>query len=117
MGTRVRNARREEFLSDVVIGAVEGGTGYWAQVVEYRHSDGPARATLVDLDDDTESYHVTTDVVAHGIYVILSPVFQIGDTLRAMIRQASLEDDAGQLDAEACDVIVQAGLFGRIVYG
>ena len=54
-----RSPEREQFLADIITGAVEGGTGYWAQVSGYVWDCPPAecRATLHDMEDG-ESYHL-----------------------------------------------------------
>ena len=66
--TRTRSKERAEFLADIITCAVEGGTGYWAQVSQYQwinsFEDGrvmvvcgerqgdEARATLHEMNDD-----------------------------------------------------------------
>lgn len=113
-----RSREREQFLADVITGAVEGGTGYWAQVSGYHWSDDePAttRVTLHDMDDG-KVYPVTIDTVEQGIERIKDPAFEIG-SLRGVILAADVTLDAGEIDADAADAIVQAGVLGEIVYG
>jgi hypothetical protein len=118
-----RNAERQRLLADILIGAVEGGTGYWATVSDYQHS-GPVADTSATLreiepgdDEHPDGREVTTETIEHGIQKILDPYFRICTHLRAAITHAHHEGDAGGLDAEAADAVVQAGLFGQIVYG
>lgn len=118
-----RDAERQRLLADILIGAVEGGTGYWATVSDYQHS-GPANDTSATLHEtepgDGEhpaSREVTTETIETGIQAILNPRFRVCTHLRAAITHAHNEGDASGLDAEAADAIVQAGLFGEIVYG
>lgn len=143
----VRSAEREEFLSDVIIGAVEGGTGYWASVASYRWEDRPAAniyAVLIDeeQEDDVRAfaelfasahgrkiklselidecdgiYRLDIDAVAKGIGLIVRGEVGVRSDLKALIAQASRENDAGDIDAEGADVIVQAALLGGVVYG
>lgn len=146
-----RSTEREQFLADVIIGAVEGGTGYWAAVVAYGWEGLPAadvHAVLVPDDDETDAkvdalrvklgrkpspteaveagfaYRVDIDTIAKGLgFVKDLPSIQpgmragIGSELRRTILDASRENDAGEIDSNAADVIVQAALFGEIVYG
>ncbi len=118
-----RDAERQRLLADILIGAVEGGTGYWATVSDYQHS-GPAAETSVTLheiepgdDEHPDGREVTTETIEVGIQKILDPYFRVCTHLRAAITHAHNEGDASAIDAEAADVIVQAGLFGEIVYG
>lgn len=121
MPTRTRE--RETLLADIIIGAVEGGTGYWASVSGYKWSDeepATTRATLhvLDPDDDDDGPHaVTIETVATGLARILAPGFGINARLRETIAQADRENDAGYIDADGADAIVQAGIFGEVVYG
>lgn len=117
-----RSAERREFLADVVTTAVEGGTGYWAQVSEYRWVDEPARAVLHELDDDESGYRaegllLDQDAVAKGIGRIARGEVELGATLKELILRASRENDAADIDAEAADVIAQVALLGEIRYG
>jgi hypothetical protein len=118
-----RDAERQRLLADILIGAVEGGTGYWATVSSYEHS-GPAADTSATLheiepgdDEHPDGREVTTETIEQGIQKILDPHFRVCTHLRAAITHAHNECDVGGLDAEAADVIVQAGVFGEIVYG
>jgi len=41
----------------------------------------------------------------------------VSDGLRKLIAGADATNDCGDIDAEAADCIVQAGLFGEVIYG
>ena len=78
--TRTRSEQRTEFLTDVLITAIEGGVAYWARVLEYQHTEAP-RAVLVRTEDlafddnrfawvptdGAEQLVVDLDVVARGV--------------------------------------------------
>jgi hypothetical protein len=147
-----RSKERTEFLGDIIVTAVEGGTGYWAQVSQYqyvdtigRHSwvDGElvntppedpvsvvvgrregdeTRARLHEMNDAEDGYReegldLDLDAVARGIGRITRGEVGINSRLRNEITMASRENDAGYIDADGADVIVQAGLLGEIRYG
>lgn len=131
----VKTDERLEFLGDIITTAVEGGTGYWAQVSQYQYvhdgevrvycggrvGDG-ARAVLHELKDDESGYKaeelvVDTDLIAKGIGALLKNDARINSQMKANIGQASRENDAGMIDADDADAIVQFGLFGELVYG
>lgn len=119
---QVEDAQRQRFLADIIISAVEGGTGYWAQVSVYRH-DCPAAETAATLheiepeDPSEPGRQLDTETIAAGIKAIVSPGFSVRADLQAVIKTADETNDASLLDAEAADAIVQAGLFGALVYG
>lgn len=128
-----RNAEREQFLADVIVSAVEGGTNYWAQVSEYHHSGiDPATskntyAVLHELTDDESSYkkegmRLDVNAIARGIRRIVNRIpldehIGVNNTLRATIAAADRLNDAGEIDADGADVIAQAALLGEIKYG
>lgn len=126
-----RTAIRTEFLSDVLITATEGGINYWAHPRSRTWDGIPAEpgstlmsAVLVDReelegDQPTNKRHVIDhDAVERGIALILSTTekFSVREDIYRMILLGHYKNDAGEIDAEAADVIVQAALFGEILY-
>jgi hypothetical protein len=129
------------------LGAVEGGTGYWASVAAYRWEELPAAevyAVLVaeDEEDDLRAfaelftdangrkprlselladaggiYKLDIEAVAKGLGKIKRGEVGVRADLLDAIKTADRENDAGYIDAEGADVIAQAGLLGGVVYG
>jgi hypothetical protein len=115
-----RTTEREQFLADVIITAVEGGTGYWATAADYHWSDDEPTTTRVKLtpEDDREAeYLVDIDVIAKGISEIKREVHSCRSDIRESILAGDRDNDAGVIDADGADVIVQIALFGEVVYG
>lgn len=133
-------------LKDIVITAVEGGIGYWCQVEQFKweesYEDACARlghnpdemvkdkiqphqeelefplVTGLEPVNDADFKRVpvlTQDHVLDGLEKLLNNAKM--PTRGALVLQAIIEDDAGYLDSEDCDVIIQYGLFGELVYG
>jgi hypothetical protein len=116
----------DQLCADIIIGAVEGGTGYWACVSEYKHDCPPeqTRAVLHQLNDDGDDYimdeKLVLDVAAvrHGITTILeSPDYINYVLLSNRITLGILDAEWADLDADDCDVIAQVALLGKVVYG
>lgn len=122
---RNRTPEREQFLADILTTAIEGGINYWAEVAEYRneHSVPVADTFAVIYDEDDKEYRITIDTVAKGIGVIKGFDYQpnyFGDGgayWRELLKADRTNGDDGDYDAIVADWIVQAGLFGRIIYG
>lgn len=111
---------RTEFLHDVIIGAVEGGIGYWSQCSRYRNRD-EVSATIHVIKDDESGYEdeglvLDAEAVKRGLKLISEGVGGINLRLRNRLMAADRANDAGQLDAFDCDLIVQLGLLGENVY-
>lgn len=125
-----RSAERNDFLTNVVVTAVEGGIGYWSQVDQYKwffpdlaggtHEPSPgnganASAIVHELNDAGDDYKeegvlFDLDAVERGIKkAILCGHLEIAT--------ASSINDAGDLDANHADVICQFAILGDIVYG
>jgi hypothetical protein len=130
-----RSAERVEFLGDIISAALEGGIGYWSQCSQYqyelngeikvavgkRQGDEP-RATVHELNDDESGYkdeglEITLEAVEKGLDMILGELVAVAEYHRESISRASDRNDAGDIDADDADVIVQVALFGAIVYG
>ena len=130
-----RTAERHDFLWGVFVTALEGGINYWARVWEYRPgydidptpkewSDYLDFNALIQCDtidprcpDDEGQYRVTIEVIEKGIKALKSGEAKVNSTILGWIVEGDNENDAGNIDADAADCIVQAGLFGEVVYG
>jgi hypothetical protein len=127
---------REHMLVDVFTTACEGGINYWASVTGYRWSDGSGdvdrqinefRAIIRDTEaDDTEAeYVLNAEVIAKGIRLLWEYMHELklnGEMPNAY-QSAAINalhfgryDDV-DFDADTADMIVQFGLFGKVVYG
>lgn len=122
-----RTKERAEFLSDVIITAIESGhdgVAYWADVKGYNNADeSNVQATIVDRDaPERGEYVVTVDTIASGIRRILQDAKDggdccISDRRTELLKEADRENDGSNVDADIAELIVQAGTLGRIVYG
>lgn len=123
-----RSPERTEFLADVLTTAVEGGINYWAQVSDYKNEcDFPVAETSVvvyDVEDDPDNENpegipVNIEKIASAIRRILNPEDDcgIGPRVTATIREANAQNDAGLIDADDADCIMQVAALGRCIYG
>ena len=129
----------DEFIRDIMTNAVEtGAMRGWAEVRRIMRDKGlnvlsfqvADNEDLYDLQEeagqtgvepekaavDALFETVNKDIILNGLRVLLSNIAYVADDIRSMIYTAVIEDDA-DIDAIGCDCIVQAGLFGEIVYG
>lgn len=116
---RIRTPQRAEFLRDVAITAAEGGVNYWGGVVAYDPDAGTFRVEETDGmgGGDGPVHTVDGDLIERGIARLAVPGVQCAADIRGWVLRGSATNDAGEIDADAADVIVQVGLFGEIVYG
>jgi hypothetical protein len=115
-----RSPERVSFLGDVIVTATEGGTGYWAYASDYHWEDeDPSKntVTLTAMDDPATERVVTIETIAHGLAKLRKGEGQVNSRIRAEILEADRANDAGDIDADGADVIVQIALFGELVYG
>jgi hypothetical protein len=129
-----RSDERIEFLADILVTAVEGGTDYWSEIKDYVSPAEDARRmyTRVSIREMFESgetetiwYDVTIESIARGIARILdrdNPVkVEGGGTIHndyiKMIAGANHINDACDIDASLADLIMQAAVLGVIRYG
>ena len=142
-----RTTERTQFLADIICGAVEGGTSYWAMAAGYKWSDEHPETTRVTLIEEEhgplfndacqcfadehgrkpklsettgwEGVHaITIESIATALGKIQRGEVKMNSNLLATIKLADKESDAGYIDAEGADVIAQAACFGgEVVYG
>ena len=102
-------------ISDVLVGAFEGGSNYWLRKVEIK-------------DDDYKGEQYASDIVGLGGELILTTIEGEKHTLtqNMMVKgfQKYLDNggmyfpfDSGQADGWTYDTILQNALFGEQVYG
>ncbi len=100
-----------EFLRDVLGIAICGGIVYWANITEQSED----YCDIAPMYDDFQSQPLT---LAHLVVGIRRATEKEACALR--IRKAIMNaihyQDAGCIDAECADVIVQLALFNEIVY-
>ena len=124
-----KSPERKQFLFDVFVTAIEGGINFWAAVSQYhwQKPDGSDDldgffATVHELNEDESDYrevgiNVNSDTIAAGIHRIVSGKCNVHKDYVGSIHNASLENDAGFLDAYDASMIVQAGMLGDVIYG
>lgn len=113
----------DQLLSDILTTAIEGGVNYWllsAHSVK-RTEQGDPLVVVGPLDiteDEPLAKDIDFDTLQRGIRLVMqADVVPRRDDIRSALLRALVSEDAGGIDAEAADIIVQAGLFGELVYG
>jgi hypothetical protein len=103
-----------QFLKDILITAVEGGINSWCTCRRYDPDNGVVE---VREDDTLEWRLITIDTIAHGVTLITSKRVPIREDLLKDVTSGSRENDAGYIDADGADCVVQIALFNELVYG
>ena len=105
----------------------EFGIGYWVESKQaikrgtMAGSDYNNCYSFEILPDGEETwYTVNVETVKKGIELIMNGAIQIDPTIKEAISIDVASEDplrAGKIDSTAIDCIIQAGLFGELVYG
>lgn len=142
-----KSPERTQFLADVLTTAVEGGIGYWSTSSNYRWDlrANPAsdigvtlavEADAVDREDyrltvtDGEpvwswggtmcemfEVRVTLDNIATGLGIVMRGEAGVAPDYVGRISTASRLNDCGEIDALDADIVVQAAVFGSVIFG
>ena len=123
--TTTRTVERTDFLANVLVTAIESGIGYWAEVKDYKWSENGDH-NMVDarakVRGDSKSgaerdfwHDVTLDTIEEGIAVLKQ--MDWNRSHKAFLLLADNENEAGDIDSEIADCIVQAALYGVLKYG
>ena len=118
-----RTEERAEFLSCIIITALEGGIGYWSECLRYkwqgREKDVVARIEIPkdEAHEGQTEFDLNNDVIAKGIGRVKNKEFKVAKYILQAILSGDRDNDGCDIDSDAADVIVQAALFGEIVYG
>ena len=100
-------------IQDLFITACEGGVNYWCNINDY------------DYKNTTATYNISTpdspdDIVKQGTIsdkTIVAGIKALQD-MNSSFSQGALQDIINEdFDAETCDVVLQLGIFGDIIFG
>ncbi len=114
----------QEFLRDIICTAVEGGINYWAFPLKAQFDDSGdylsapiEEIEAQELGGTKKRLNLDDSSILRGIQVLLGFKGQVATDIVGNVMNAVKECDAGYIDATAADCIVQAAMFGEIVYG
>jgi hypothetical protein len=131
-----RSVERTEFLSDVLVTAIESGSSGWFVVDEYE-PDGPDAHAVIRADDEPGApRRVTLGTIAHGLAIIRDarprPVedgvlvlhnagtgqrlYMSYDMRRRIMLADRTNGDDGDLDVVDALAILECALFGAVTY-
>lgn len=110
----------KQIASDVLITAVEGGSGYWAAFRNYTTTKEPLGAVSVEVRDAESggTWHKVTlaDVTAAIKKVASGSVKVHSSYVRRMAIMVVRPDDA-DYDATDADIVLQVAVLGDVIYG
>ena len=122
---------RDEFIRDIAITAVESGIGYWSSCKRYRWSTGvePLLNNMLPFPDvrivpaedpaDFNETTITRKTIETGLRRIRANEcgkWGLADAIRKTVIAADVMNNAGDIDADAADAVVQIGLFGELMF-
>lgn len=101
--------------------ALEGGIGYWCWANDIQRMGNQNNWVYVGFtaaspDQDFPDQYISWETIRNGIVAILNGTVAIRKDLRAQVTTV-FDPDNIDIDADAADCIVQAGLFSDVVYG
>lgn len=119
-----------QFVLDVLTTAVESGYSavrYWGAFLDVQR-DGDLNVTQFTVAEDEEAkedgtgYHdwyvVTPETIVQAIQMVLDDPVMSASVVGNYVVRAVRDDDAGDIDAEAADLLVQLAAFdGTVIYG
>ncbi len=127
-----RSKEREEFLSDLLITAIEHGGYGFSQAVEYEpEPDGnPAGSYAViydryDLDDSAENeatlprHRVDIDLIAKGLGIVRKLAKRpegISDWVKELLLADRTNGDEGDYDVVGALLVLECAIYGKPTY-
>lgn len=107
----------DDYCHDAMTTAVEGGIGYWAECRNVERNEKLDILSFEVTERDREAacfpdrwVKIDPEKMKAAVTLVLTPKFEVSNGYKRMI----IEDD---VDAEAADILVQAAVFGEVVYG
>lgn len=112
----------EQFLYDTLTTFVESGYSDWCEFIEVNREPDTLDVLSVTIIADSGRHEVGIDEAFTGLCRIVhkdneGKRVEIADYIKQYCVRGVMEQDAGHIDAIAADCIVQAAIFGELVYG
>ena len=125
MKTTTELTKLQQLWINILITSIEGGCNYWAAIIRYKHSEVPAFATIVELEDSCEESFGEVTVTSEDIGKVFSKIvalikagepgspikFLSQSTIQA-VREAMKDPEDADFDADDADQILQLAFFG-----
>ena len=103
------NTFTNALFSDLFVTALEGGINYWALVNDYDYKN--CSAIIIDKEaSQSTQYNVDLNTVKKGLEALSLETSALAKRKISSI----LNED---YDAEDADIVLQYGLFGKLIYG
>lgn len=118
-----------DFLKSVLVSAFESGVHgvqSWGTATAVARTDKSGNYIAVKLSYDLKEGNegdrkgrctVGLKAIAAGIVRLLDNKIDMGSDLRGRLAVAVVTSDAGEIDGPLADCIVQAAIFGDVIYG
>lgn len=124
----------EQLARDVMVTAVEGGSGYWARFIGVQRVDNEGFPDHLDIisfqvrpdepaysDKREDLRDQFQEITAEKILVAMQQIVRdeklISPSFQSDVLLALLHDDASDIDADGADAILQVACFGELVFG
>lgn len=111
-------AVEDDFIEDVLVTATQGGSNYWGDFAGKRGD--LTLLTVTDAEGEEDYEHLLNFAkVREAIrkLAVLTVDLDVNAQDRLTIREAVIQQDAGMIDADLADVIVQIACFDKLIYG
>ena len=108
---------RNRFLKDVFEEGVELGIDYWAHIRDYSPANAQAKIRGGEGAPPDDWVLIDLNTISKGLEALKNGQAKMNKGLLGDALAADVLNDAGEVDAQIADCIIQVGLFGEIIYG
>ncbi len=107
---------KEQFLD--LVDTAGYSIGYWADRAEVHWgSAADAKYSVWEDDDDNTRHDITPGMVERAMVDIYTGKVPVGRGILDSVTSAIMQEEYGDVDGDAADVIIQVAAFGEVVYG
>lgn len=102
----------DQYCKDILVTCVEGGSNYWAtfrNVIRDKELD-ILECEVLDREESEIWKKIRVEDIRRAVSLVMKPEFKVHQSYKTMIAS----DDN---DALSSDIILQAAMFGEVIYG
>jgi hypothetical protein len=121
MGTR--SPQRKQFLTDLLITAIEHGGYGFPEAHEYEPDGDDPHAVIVDRydepgdDDALKPTRIDLDTMAKGLRILNESTTNPADWVKELMLASRTNGDDGDYDVIGALAVLECAVYGKVIYG
>lgn len=122
LNIEIKKEISSSFIDGIFATAIEGGINYWCVSAHTTENEKGEIVSAVFAEDEPQdenkpTFTVTSEGILEALKKLCERTVKVRSDIHDDVMRAIMEDDAGQIDSDLADTIIQIACFNELVYG